>query len=64
MTLPQSVESFRHTYGRAPTVAELRACIDYEHPPTRREPENDGRYCGYCHDPECTVCCDENGEPR
>lgn len=53
---PTSVEGFRHTYGRAPTVAEMRACIDYAHPPKAVEPVSNG--CD-CYDEECTICTPE-----
>jgi hypothetical protein len=60
--IPTSVEGFRYAYGRAPTPDELRASIDFAHPQAR--PKHDGRFCDYCYDPECTVCCDADGNAR
>jgi hypothetical protein len=59
--IPTSVEGFRYAYGRAPTPAELRACIDAAHPPRQPEPYSNG--CD-CYDPECSICCDDEGNPR
>lgn len=59
----RSVEAFRLTYGRTPTVAEFRATLD-AFAPERTRPEPPPRHCGYCYDPECSVCCDEHGNVR
>lgn len=58
---PTSVEGFRQIYGRSPTPDELRACIDFANPPARPVPAGNG--CD-CYDPECTRCCDEEGNAR
>jgi hypothetical protein len=58
--LPRSVEGFRLAYGRAPTPAELRACIDHAHPPTPSPPVSNGCTRGVgggpCYDDECYIC--------
>jgi hypothetical protein len=55
----RSVEGFRMVYGRTPTVAEFRAAMGHDQP--RPKPTTNG--CD-CYDPECGVCCDEEGNVR
>lgn len=61
MNTPRSVESFRMLYGRTPTVAEFQAIMATQ---GAGKPTHDGRYCDYCYDPECSVCCDDEGNVR
>jgi hypothetical protein len=56
----RSVEAFRMVYGRTPTVAEFRACMGHDQP-TVPTPKSNG--CD-CYDPECSWCCDEDGNAR
>lgn len=55
------VFDLRRELGRAPTVAEFRATRELSRPVPPTTTRSNG--CD-CYDPECYVCCDDEGDPR